>query len=51
MYLHNMMGEVIETKTLNAGNNQFDLGDTSSLLFIKIQRNGEVIKNEKVGGL
>ena len=43
-----MIGEVIETKTLNTGNNQIDLGDKSSILFIKVLKDGEVIKTEKV---
>jgi hypothetical protein len=48
VYLYNMIGEVIETKTLNTGNNQIYLGDKSSILFITILKDGEVIKTEKV---
>jgi ribosomal protein L11 methylase PrmA len=43
-----MIGEVIESITLNAGNNQIDLGDKSGILFITTLKNGEVIKTEKV---
>jgi hypothetical protein len=46
--LYNMIGEVIESITLNAGNNQIDLGDKSGILFITTLKNGEVIKTEKV---
>lgn len=43
-----MLGELVETKTLKAGNNQVDLGDKSNILFITIHENGEIIRTEKI---
>jgi hypothetical protein len=46
--LYNMVGEIIEIKVLNSGNNIIDLGDNSNILFVIIYKDGEVVKTEKL---